>query len=196
MSDNPELLDDDAVLLAFSVETDHSRATLQRYLAKYPHLASDLLDLSLDLQLTDFDDVDGEVNLYTPELDRSWSTFSDKLATSAAQLSSDEVQAIHSSLTTPGMLEIGLPLSALQAIRGGAVLSNGFPMRWLAKIASIAGVASESVRLYLDRPSQLSASVSYKSVDRPAAVEKVSFSELIATTNLTEDEKAEILREE
>jgi hypothetical protein len=94
------------------------------------------------------------------------------------------------------MREIGLPLSALQAIRGGGVLSTGFPTRWLAKIASIAGVTSESVRLYLDRPSQLSASVSYKSVDKPSAVEKVSFGELIASTNLTEDEKSEILREE
>ena len=196
MSNEKELLDDEAVLLAFSVEPDQSSATLQRYLAKYPHLTSDLLDLSVDLQLANFDEVEGDGDLYTPELDRSWSTFSDKLATSTAGLSTDEVQAIHSSLTTPEMRQIGLPLSALQAIRGGSVLAQGFPTRWLAKIASIAGVAVESVRLYLDRPSQLSPSVSYKSVGTPAAREKVSFSELIESTNLPEDEKAEILREE
>lgn len=196
MSNEKELLADEAVLLAFSVEPDQSPATLQRYLARYPHLTADLLDLSMDLRLSDLDDPETDSDLATPELDRSWVAFREKLAEGAAKLSDEEAQAIHSSFTTPAMRQIGLPLSALQAIRGGGVLAQGFPTRWLAKIASVAGVAAESVRLYLDRPSQLSPSVSYKSVDKPAAREKVSFNELIESTNLTEDGKAEILREE
>lgn len=196
MSNEKELLADEAVLLAFSVEPDQSPATLQRYLVKYPHLTSDLLDLSVDLRLSDLDDPQTDSDLATPELNRSWAAFSEKLAENAAELSVEEARAIRSSFTTPAMRQIGLPLSALQAIRGGSVLAQGFPTPWLAKIASIAGVTVESVRLYLDRPSQLSPSASYKSVDKPEAQGKVSFSELIESTNLAEDEKAEILREE
>ena len=105
-------------------------------------------------------------------------------------------QAIYAAFTTPAMREIGLPLSALQAIRNGGVLAEGFPARWLVKIAAVAGVAVENVRLYLERPSQLSQSASYKSVGTPAASDKVSFSELISSTDLTDNEKADILREE
>jgi hypothetical protein len=196
MSSDNEILADEAVLLAFSVEPEHSPATLQRYLAKYPHLTGDLLDLSHDIELSGLEDAPGDGDFNTPELDHSWVTFNLKLTEGTGKLSDEEMQAIHSSFTTPAMRGIGLPLSALQSIRGGSVLAQGFPTRWLAKIAAVADVAVESVRLYLDRPSQLSPSVSYKSVEKPAAQEKVSFSELIESTNLTKDEKAEILREE
>lgn len=196
MNNDNEILTDEAVLLAFSVEPEHSPTTLERYLVKYPHLTRDLLDLSLDIELSSLEDVPGDGELSTPELDHSWATFNQKLAEGTGKLSDEEMQVIHASFTTPAMREIGLPLSALQAIRGGNVLAQGFPARWLAKIAAIAGVAVESVRLYLDRPSQLSPSISYKSVEKPAAREKVSFNELIESTNLPEDEKAEILREE
>jgi hypothetical protein len=79
MSNDKEILADEAVLLAFSVEPDHSPATLQRYLSKYPHLTGDLLDLSLDIELSGLEDAPRDGDFNTPELDHSWETFNLKL---------------------------------------------------------------------------------------------------------------------
>lgn len=195
-NENKKRTADEAVLMAFSVEPEHDVATLQRYLAKYPHLTSDLLDLSMELQLSNLDDAESDGDLATQDLDRSWAIFNEMLTEGARELSAEEARSIESSFMSPAMREIGLPISALQAIKSGGVLSEGFPARWLTKIASVGDVAADRLRRYLDRPSRLSPSVSYKSDGKPAAGEKVSFRELIASADLTDREKAEILREE
>ncbi len=43
--------DKDDVLLAFAIEPRHDRATLERYLAEYPELTEDLIDLSNELRM-------------------------------------------------------------------------------------------------------------------------------------------------
>ena len=39
------------ILLSFSIEPDHSKATLDLYLGKYPEFASEILDLAYEIEI-------------------------------------------------------------------------------------------------------------------------------------------------
>ena len=195
MNKNDRSLTDEEIMLAFSIEEDHGPTTLQRYIEAHPHLAADLIDLTLDLTLS----VDTEPSPHddpnSDELQKSWAVFSRLSAERATELTPDAVQQIDASLASPTMREIGLPLSVLRAIKGGMAKLEGFPERWIAAIASAGGYATDSFRAYLLRQPRLSPSVSYKSDVAPSAGEKMTFGELIAASDLTEEQKADILRE-
>lgn len=183
--------DDEEIMLAFSVEPDHGPKTLQRYLVLYPHLATELLDLALELRLEP--GVQLASDAISPEVEAAWQLF---VRRTDMPISEQQVAEIRASLISPAMKDIGLPLSVLTAIRSGFALVEEFPARWLNTISDVGGYARETLRSYIARPPAMSSSMSFKSDGKPAAGGKVTFRELVENTTLTPAEKAEILRED
>ena len=65
---------DEDTLYHFAMEPNHDRATLERYLTEYPHLAEDLIDLRSELRLGDFIDKNPDA-IPDPGLDEAWEEF-------------------------------------------------------------------------------------------------------------------------
>ncbi len=185
--------DDEEIMLAFSVEPEHGPTTLQRYLSRYPHLASELLDLAIELRLDSGEQVGSQS--ISPEVDSAWELFVSKTEANK-QISERDANEITASLVLPAMRDIGLPPSILRAIRSGLVKAEGFPLRWLTRISRVGGYAADTLRSYIARPPTLSSSMSFKSDGKPTIAEKVTFRELVESTTLSQAEKAEILKED
>ncbi|BCP55835.1 hypothetical protein K32_44520 [Kaistia sp. 32K] len=187
---------DEEVMLAFSVEPDHGSVTLQRYIENYPHLANGLLDLALDLRLSLEERSVTSQDLEAPEIQSAWEQFNRIVFAERPKLTAEQIKQVEASLVSMPMREIGLPVSVLSAIRSGLVELEGFPGRWIAKIASTGGYATEMLRFYLTRPPTLPSVRSFKSEVKPQVGGKVTFRSLIESSTLTEAEKTEILRED
>ena len=196
MNDTNRTLDDEEIMLAFSVEPDHGPATLQRYLRDYPHLAHDFLDLVADLRLASEPEAISAGDLESPAILSAWESFVGEVSPENTSISPELVAQVEASLVSLPMRKIGLPVSVLVALKSGLVKVEGFPARWSAKIAAAGGYTIETLQAFVARPPTLSPSASFKSQGAPAIGEKVSFRELIESSTLTEAEKAEILREE
>lgn len=187
---------DEEVMLAFSVEPDHGPDTIQRYLENYPHLASELLNLALDLRMPSEEEPVALQDLDSSEIQRAWDQFNRMISAERPELTAGQVKQVEASLVSTQMREIGLPLSVLSAIKSGLVELEGFPGRWITKIAATGGYATEMLRSYLTMPPSLSSARSFKSEVKPQVGGKVTFRSLIENSTLTEAEKAKILRED
>lgn len=187
---------DEEVMLAFSVEPNHDPVTIQRYIENYPHLASELLDLALDLRMLSEDEPLTLQDLDSSEIQRAWDQFNGMISAERSELTAEQIKQVEASLISIQMREIGLPLSVLSAIKSGLVELEGFPGRWITKIASTGGYAAEMLRSYLSRAPSLSSARSFKSEVKPQVGGKVTFRSVIENSTLTEAEKAEILRED
>lgn len=64
----------DDALYGFAMEPNHDRETLERYLAKYPHLAEELVDLLSEIRLDSVRDEHPEA-IPDPGLDAAWEEF-------------------------------------------------------------------------------------------------------------------------
>ncbi len=187
---------DEEVMLAFSVEPDHGPVTIQRYIENYPHLVSELLDLALDLRMSSEEEPVTSQDLDWSEIQRAWDQFDRVISAERPELTAEQIKQVESSLVSMQMREIGLPVSVLSAIKSGLVELEGFPRRWITKIASTGGYAAEILRSYLTRPPSLSSARSFKSEVKPQVGGKVTFRSLVENSTLTTAEKAEILRED
>lgn len=196
MSNSNGTANDEEVMLAFSVEPDHGPVTLQRYIENYPHLASELLDLALDLRLSSEEEPVTPQELDSAEIQSAWDQFNRMISAGRPELTTEQIKRVEASLVSTQMREIGLPVSVLSAIKSGLVEFESFPRRWITKIASTGGYAAEMLHSYLTRPPSLSLARSFKSEVKPQVGGKVTFRSLIENSTLTEAEKDEILREE
>ena len=187
---------DEEVMLAFSVEPNHDPVTIQRYIENYPHLASELLDLALDLRMLSEEEPVTLQDVGSSEIQRAWDQFNGMISAERSELTAEQIKQVEASLISIQMREIGLPLSVLSAIKSGLVELEGFPGRWITKIASTGGYAAEMLRSYLGRAPSLSSARSFKSEVKPQVGGKVTFRSVIENSTLTEAEKAEILRED
>jgi len=195
MIDSNNASDELEVLLAFSVEAEHRPETLARYIESYPHLTNQLIDLSMDLELADSDSPVTD-DLDAPELQAAWQQFSAMTSFHSPKLTADQIKQIDTSLVSMEMRGIGLPVSVLGAIKSGLVELEGFPDRWIERIASTGGYAVDLLRSYIARPPTLSLARSFKSDVKPQTGGKVTFRSLIKASTLTEAEQVEILRED
>ena len=195
MNDTTQTADELTVLLAFAVEADNGSETLARYLESYPHFKTQLIDLAMDLELAVPDSPVTE-DLEDPGLDAVWKQFSAMASVPSTELAADQVKQIDVSLVSIEMRSIGLPVSVLIAIKNGLLEIEGFPRRWMEKIAFTGGYTVDMLQSYIGRPPSVSSATSFKSNVKPRVVGKVTFQSLIESSTIPEAERAEILRED
>ena len=185
---------DEEVLMAFAVEPSHDAQTIKRYTDAHPHLVTDLLDLLHELDLSRFEDVQSDM----PEtsVQKASALYQQLVRAQKEVMPAAKTNAIRKSFVSSEVRQIGLPISILSALRDCAVLTSSIPLRWMKQIASTGKYEVEDLFTYLERPQNLSTATSYKSDVKPATGDKATFRELVLATDLTDSEKAELLKEE
>jgi hypothetical protein len=179
------------VLLAFAVEPSHDKATLERYLSRYPQYATDLVDLLSELRLSS----EGVVPTTDDE--------------SAAQKAWDAFTATPPRAERPGLVknpftlfqgpafvalatELRIRRSILIALRDRIVIATSIPKPFLKRLAIATRSTTEVLLEYLDQPAIVAPGASYKSDGKPEAPAKIEFERLLINSGVTSEEKDDI----
>ena len=192
MSDRNHL-DDEDVLLAFAVEPEHDRATLERYLQSHPHLADDLIDLSLDIRLRRASD-GASSPVDEKWVEESWAAFQASMpagvavADPFATASTDELVALRRKL--------GVPSGVIEGFISRLVDISTVPAWIVDAVAQGIRTGVGDLRAFMAGQPRLAAGLSYKSGEAPTAAEaKITFEELLVQCRVRDDKRSELLED-
>jgi hypothetical protein len=181
----------DDILLAFSVEPTHDKATIERYLALYPQYAEDFIDLLRELR--------SPLALRSNILEDESAVQSAWNALAAVPLPSVDATSVANPFVgfsgpTFVALAEGLRIrrSILIALRDRLIDASSIPAPFLSRLARATQFPVEKLRGYLDLPAVVPAGASYKANEKPAAPAKIDFEQLLNNSDISADEKRDI----
>lgn len=180
--------------MAFAVEPEHDRATLERYLRLHPDLAEDLVDLSMELRLQRATaDISEPVNEAWVEASLAdfHATAPARVAAQAADpfaaLASDELVTLRRSLDVPS--------GVIQGFRSRVVDMASVPAGFLADLARGLRTGVDELSAFLAEPPRLTPGLSYKSDAAPSADGgKMTFEALLEQCRVPEDRRKQLLK--
>lgn len=171
------------ILAAFAVEPNHDKDTLDRYLATYPDLRSDFLNLLLELEFDDGDET--PLDLDSPVVAASWSRYS--------QVAAEPLSA--KSFTKEVAATMGVRTAVVMQLRDRAVLFASIPKRFLVRLAHALGTGIEELTSYLSAPRVLAAGASYKADAKPNVAPQMELASVLAQCGHTPEEIDELVDE-
>ena len=185
----PDRREDNAeeILSAFAVEPTHDKATLDLYLKQHPELATELIDLSLELEMADptGDDV---FDTDSPTVNAAWAAFIGAGASSAPVTAASFTREVAGSL--------GIRTSALMGLRDKKVEVQSLPIAFATRLSRALATSVEGLMDYLAGPQAMPAGASFKSDAKPLQKSKVTIEELLTECGHTPEQIADILRED
>lgn len=179
--------------MAFSVEPEHNRDTLERYLRLHPELAEDLVDLSMELRLQR-----ATADISEP-VDEAWieASLADfhaeapaRVATQAADpfaaLASDELVVLRRSLNVPS--------GVIQGFRSRVVDMASVPAAFVTDLAHGLRTGVDELSAFLAGPPRMTPGLSYKSDDAPSMEGgKITFEALLEQCRVPDDRRKQLL---
>lgn len=181
---------EEEVLLAYSVEPMHDRATLERYLSKYPDHASALVDCTLELMM-----LPAEISpVWVAEsaVEAGWKKFQASLAAVEgavenpfARLSPMAFKKLAARLEINNLL--------LLRIRDRAIRAASMPRAFVRRLAAELGMSVNKVMEYLEGPPNLATASSFRSATKPAAPAQIEFKDAVKSSQLTNEQQKTLL---
>ena len=183
-------LDEEEVLLAFSVEPRHDRATLEHYLNQYPEHALALVDCSIEMMM-DASHSDDEVQVSSDQVaDQAWRQFqaamgsvqgTAAIANPFAQLQPTAFKSIAKRLDVSNLFLI--------RVRERVIDAATFPRRFVQQLAAELGATVDAVSAYLRSPPTMASSLSFRSNVKPEVAAQIPFDQAVETSQLTPSQK-------
>lgn len=182
--------DEEAVLMAFSVEPNHDRETLERYIREFPEHAVALIDCSMEL-VAEAWTADGAAAVASDDaVDKAWQRFQlavdEPAATDVlnpfAKLDRSGLRAVARNLDVSNLLLIRL--------RDRAIDAATIPRCFVEKLASELGATAQAVGAYLRSPPAIVSEQSFRSNVKPTVAEKITFEQAIETSQLELSQQA------
>lgn len=189
--------DRESILYAFALEEDRDQGTLDRYLAQYPELAEELIDLAFELRLAAAQSqAPGEFELNADTgMQSAWNEFvgcgqsEAKPARAGTLLSKFRGQAF-ADLSS----RLKVPRSILAALRDRLVEPLSVPEQFLRRFAEAAGATLQEVREYLSHPPLVIETAQFKADKKPSAQGQVTFRQLVENTEMSDELRKELLQ--
>ena len=188
--------DSEAILDAFAVEETHDRATLERYLRKYPELAEELIDLSAELRLAKVPVKPSPERAPDPGLDAAWQEFltcKPQPATSPAAVNPFANMKVAAFVKLASALNV--PRAFLAALRDGLVTSQSIPARFTRRFAEASNVTVELARDYFADAKPEMATLAFKSDVKPSHQGQTTFRALVLDMEMTDEQRQLLLRD-
>lgn len=194
MSTEHSRLNEEEILLAFSVEPTHDRAMLEHYLNQYPEHAQALVDCSIELMI-DASRGSDEVQISSEHVvEQAWRQFQSDTGSTQnaavespfAQLNPTAFKAVAKRLNISNLLLI--------RFRDRAIDAATIPGRFVQRLAFELGVTVEAVSAYLRSPPVMVAGQSFRSSVKPSVTDQISFEQAVETSQLTPEQR-EALKE-
>ena len=180
----------EAVLDAFSVESDTGRGTLERYLRIYPEYAGELVDLSRELS-REMCEAPAPLSVADQVLvDAAWSqhaaAMSAAMADPFAALTVDDWRAVAQRLEVPRQVAT--------ALRERRISLVSIPRRFLGRLAE--AISSSVTQLESSwGMGQLAVARSYKADGKPAVGDQVTFEQVLIDAGVPIEKRARLLSE-
>lgn len=182
--------DEESVLMAFCMEPNHGRETLERYIKEYPEHVTALIDCSIDLlNESPAEDV---VATVVPEsvVAKAWQRFE-----RAVQQPDAEVANPFSKLNNPtGFKSLARSLDVstlfLMRVRDRAINAATIPARFVEKLASELDATTQAVGAYLKGPPSIVSGQAFRASVKPSVAEQITFDQAVATSQLTPEQQA------
>ena len=181
------------VLLAFSVEPAQDRSTLERYIKLYPQYAVDLIDLLNELRFPGRESasITEDESLFQ----RAWNEFTSVPPRSDAAGPSNALFANFRGTEFILLAQtLKIPRSVLIALRDRLVITSSIPEPFFARLIHATGATAQDLVAYLEQPPIVARAANYKSNDKPEALTKVSFEQLLDNSGLNADQKRDIYK--
>lgn len=185
----PFAVDEESVLMAFSMEPSHGRETLERYITEYPQHATALIDCSIDL-LHELPAAEvSATEVPDSAVDKAWQRFE-----RAVQPPDGEVANPFAKLNTSSFKSLARSLDVsnlfLMRVRDRAVRAATIPARFVEKLASELGATVQAVGTYLQGPPGMVSGQAFRSSVKPSVGEQITFDQAVATSQLTPEQQA------
>ncbi|OOG36630.1 hypothetical protein [Polaromonas sp. A23] len=182
-------LDEEEVLLAFSVEPSHGRETLEQYLKEYPEHASALVDCSIELMM---DAVGGTQAAATSEgaVDNAWRRFQAAVAEPADAPLVNPFSKLNPSAFKSVAKKLDVSNLFLIRLRDRAVSAASIPAQFVQGLAAELGATADAVAAYLRSPPAMVSGHSFRSSVKPEVAEQITFLQAIETSQLTPAQQA------
>jgi hypothetical protein len=178
---------EEEVLLAFSVEPQRDRSTLERYLAEYPEHTSALVDCALELMLLPTEI--SPVWVADSALEGGWQQF-------RAQLGS-RIENPFAKLSPSAFrnlaVRLGINNLLLLRIRDRGIRAASIPGAFMRQLATELSTPLKAVATYLEGPACLAPSSAFRSTGKPAAGTQVDFAEAVRTAQLSAEQQKTLL---
>ncbi len=184
---NPSLED---VLGAFSVEASPDRATLERYLRRYPQFAEALIDLSRELCRAL---PSAAVSLAAADEARIDAAWRRHVETWSPQAEVDPFAALSTQELRDLSKALDVPRQVMTAFRDRRVILDSVPRHFLGRLAALVHQPLERFAATLAPATQPALVRSYKSDAKPAAGEPVTFERLLIDAGVPDDKRARLL---
>lgn len=183
-------LDEEEVLLAFSVEPTHDRVTLERYLDQYPEHTQALVDCSVEL-MVHASRASEDVWVSSDQVvDQAWRQFQAAMgsAQSTAAIANPFAQLQPTAFKS---LARKLNISTLFLIRVNerAIDFATIPRRFVQQLAAELGATADAVSTYLRSPPTMASNLSFRSNVKPEVAAQIPFDQAIETSQLTPAQK-------
>lgn len=177
----------DEILKAFALEPAHNKETVDRYIARYPELAADFVDLLVDLRLT------AEVSPATipPEgaasLEASFARF---MAADANPAVANLFAPFKGQAFVALAKALNVPRAFLTAFRDRLVISTSVPPQFVSRLATAMQETPANVRSYLFLPPISDAALNFRADGQPGEAKQVSFRQLVDDTDMNDDQRS------
>lgn len=180
----------ESVLDAFAVESEHGRATLQRYLELYPEYAGDLIDLSRELNRAKAIDLEPLSPADQALIDAVWSKHKAAVSTTAASLESLTVEDWRAVAT-----ELDVPRQVVTALREKRISLASIPRRFLRRLADATRSSIDQLEAFWSA-GQFAAARSYKADGKPSIGFQTTFEQVLIDAGVPAEKRAALLAEE
>lgn len=181
------------IFLAFAVEQKHDNATLERYLQLYPHLADELIDLSLDLRLQ------RATEDTTTPADEAWvdASLAAFRATPPVQASAPVIDPF-ANVSPQELVKLrralDVPSGVIQGFSSRIVDIASVPAWFVDALARGLRSTVDDLRRFMAAPPRLAPGVSYKADDAPSAEqEKITFEDLLKQCKVPDERQQQLL---
>lgn len=185
----PFSADEESVLMAFSMESDHGRETLERYISEYPQHATALIDCSIDLRHQPPAEDVSAAEVPDSLVEKAWQRFE-----RAVQQPAAEVVNPFAKFNSSGFKSLARSLDVsnlfLMRVRDRAISAATIPVRFVEKLASELGATAQAVGAYLQGPPGMVSGHAFRSSVKPSVGEQITFDQAVATSQLTPEQQA------
>ena len=189
MSAEHPRLDEEEVLLTFSVEPTHDRATLERYLSQYPEHAQALVDCSIELMMN-ASRAGEHVQVSSDQVvEQAWRQF--QAATSSAQsiVNANPFAQLQPTAFKSIAKKLGINTLFLIRVHERTIDATTIPRRFVQQLAAELGATADAVSNYLRSPPTMASSLSFRSNVKPEVAAQITFDQAIETSQLTPAQK-------
>jgi hypothetical protein len=189
MNDEYPRLDEEEVLLAFSVEPTHDSATLEHYLSQYPEHRQALVDCSIELMMN-ASRAGEDVQVSSDQVvEQAWRQFQAAMGSAQSSVIANPFAQLTPTAFKSMAKRLDISNLFLIRVRERAIDAATIPRRLVQRLAAELGATADAVSAYLGSPPSITSGQSFRSNVKPEVAAQISFEQAVETSQLTPAQK-------